>query len=176
MSKKSKMSFFESFDHTDKSAWATTKRLNDDEFIIRSRGSLSGSCEHCGQEYRIKSATHKYCSKACSRQSMKDKRKARGFSEYSAGKLRFLVFNRDNFRCIYCGRATWDTDNLTLHADHIHPASKGGADTIDNLVTSCSECNVAKGADLVYNVEEILAEVQKRNKQIGKLKEKLNDS
>lgn len=58
--------------------------------------------------------------------------------------VRFAVLQRDEFRCRYCGRTAAAT--LQLHVDHIHPRSKGGSDTLDNLVTACSECNIGKGA------------------------------
>ena len=58
-------------------------------------------------------------------------------------KLRFEVFKRDSFKCQYCGRSSPD---VILHADHVHPESKGGATDILNLVTSCIDCNLGKGA------------------------------
>ena len=56
-------------------------------------------------------------------------------------KYRFAVLLRDGFKCQYCG-ATKDTDSL--HVDHIVPFSKGGKNTMDNLITSCSRCNHSK--------------------------------
>lgn len=55
--------------------------------------------------------------------------------------LRFKVFERDGFRCRYCGRGTPD---VVLQADHVIPASKGGPYTMENLVTSCRDCNIGK--------------------------------
>lgn len=55
-------------------------------------------------------------------------------------ELRSAIYERDNFACLEC-RATED---LTL--DHIHPWSKGGRDTYDNLRTLCRPCNSRKGA------------------------------
>ena len=59
-------------------------------------------------------------------------------------RVRFQVFERDGFRCGYCG-ATPKT--AQLHVDHIVPVSKGGTDHPSNLATACSECNLGK-ADL----------------------------
>lgn len=56
--------------------------------------------------------------------------------------LRFDVFQRDMFRCRYCGRSA--DDGVVLHADHVIPQSKGGPTTLDNLVTACFECNIGK--------------------------------
>jgi len=56
-------------------------------------------------------------------------------------KLRFEVFKRDGFKCAYCGRTP---PTVTLEVDHIDPKSKGGKDDINNLLTSCFDCNRGK--------------------------------
>lgn len=58
-------------------------------------------------------------------------------------KIRFEVFKRDNFTCQYCGKKA---PEVVLHADHIEPKSKGGKDTLLNLVTACIDCNLGKAA------------------------------
>ena len=58
-----------------------------------------------------------------------------------AKRVRFEVFKRDDFRCQYCGR---QTPSVILQIDHIVPRSQGGADEINNLVTSCTDCNLGK--------------------------------
>ncbi|WP_158495382.1 HNH endonuclease [uncultured Micrococcus sp.] len=48
------------------------------------------------------------------------------------------VLRRDGHRCAYCG----------AHAttvDHIHPRSRGGENSWENLVACCLTCNGAKG-------------------------------
>ena len=55
---------------------------------------------------------------------------------------RFNVFLRDKFSCQYCG----NKNELTF--DHLLPRSRGGKTDWDNVVTSCSECNVEKGGRL----------------------------
>ena len=54
-------------------------------------------------------------------------------------KLRTQVFERDQYRCLHCGT------HKDLRADHIHPESKGGATTLENLQTLCAPCNSRKG-------------------------------
>lgn len=49
------------------------------------------------------------------------------------------VLRRDRFRCQYCG----SRDKLTI--DHVHPKSRGGRDTWENLVAACTPCNNRKG-------------------------------
>lgn len=59
-------------------------------------------------------------------------------------RLRFLVMQRDNFKCCMCGASPAKDPNVELHIDHIIPWSKGGETTIDNLQTLCSKCNLGK--------------------------------
>lgn len=66
-------------------------------------------------------------------------------------KLRFEVFKRDNFTCRYCGRKT---PQVVLEVDHVIPVAKGGTDELDNLVTSCWECNRGKGAALLTEIPD----------------------
>jgi len=56
-------------------------------------------------------------------------------------KIRFEVFKRDGFICQYCGG---HPPAIILEVDHIIPVSKKGTDDIDNLVTSCFDCNRGK--------------------------------
>ena len=51
---------------------------------------------------------------------------------------RNAIYQRDNYRCVYCG----SQNNLTL--DHVFPFSKGGQETLNNLVTCCRSCNSRK--------------------------------
>lgn len=50
------------------------------------------------------------------------------------------ILRRDNHKCQYCSRT-----DLTLTIDHIHPKSKGGDDSWENLVAACVKCNNKKG-------------------------------
>jgi hypothetical protein len=59
-------------------------------------------------------------------------------------RVRWSVFQRDDFRCVYCGVARKDGANLVI--DHGDPFSKGGADDPSNFVTACKECNDGKRA------------------------------
>src|ERR1051325_9605995 len=61
-------------------------------------------------------------------------------------KKRLDIFKRDRFCCRYCGKHPPDA---LLHVDHIVPVVAGGTDDPTNLVTSCSECNLGKGATLL---------------------------
>jgi hypothetical protein len=88
----------------------------------------------------------------------KQPRKRKALSQ----KLRFEVFRRDKFTCQYCGAKAPD---VLLQCDHIEPHSKGGADHILNLITSCKDCNGGKGARRIS--EE--ATLQKTRAQLEEL-------
>lgn len=90
---------------------------------------------------------------------MTEKRKA------ISKRMRFEVLKRDMFTCQYCGKQPPDT---VLHMDHIKPVSKGGKNTVLNLVTSCVDCNLGKS-----NVElSDDSAVKKQHKQLSEMAEK----
>lgn len=60
-----------------------------------------------------------------------------------SNKTRFEVFQRDKFTCQFCKR-TKDHDNISLEVDHIIAVANGGTDTIENLHTTCFDCNRGK--------------------------------
>lgn len=55
--------------------------------------------------------------------------------------IRSSVYARDDYTCRYCG-----SRGVELECDHVVPVSKGGATTLENLVTACRPCNRSKGA------------------------------
>ena len=59
-----------------------------------------------------------------------------------------MVLERDNHTCQYCGLSP--KDGIKLEIDHKIPRSKGGIDIIDNLITSCFDCNRGKRDFLNY--------------------------
>lgn len=81
-------------------------------------------------------------------------------------KIRFEVFKRDSFTCQYCGKSAPDA---LLHIDHINPIAGGGEDDILNLVTSCQDCNLGKGARKLSDNSV----VKKQKQQLKEASEKL---
>jgi 5-methylcytosine-specific restriction endonuclease McrA len=63
---------------------------------------------------------------------------------------RRALFARDGWRCVYCG-----TSGGRLTLDHVIPRSRGGDSTWENVVTSCSPCNLRKGDRLPHEVEMV---------------------
>lgn len=57
-------------------------------------------------------------------------------------RLRFEVFRRDGYACVYCGRRA---PSVILEADHKVPRCRGGPDTLENLAAACWDCNRGKG-------------------------------
>ncbi len=59
-------------------------------------------------------------------------------------RLRFEIFQRDNFKCTACGRSPATDPGVKLQADHKIPWSAGGETTRENLQTLCEMCNAGK--------------------------------
>lgn len=74
-------------------------------------------------------------------------------------RLRFEIFKRDDFTCVYCGARAAGGDGL--HVDHLTPVASGGKNEPDNLVTACAACNLGKGAVHLDAVN--FAELSSRN-------------
>ncbi len=80
---------------------------------------------------------------------------------------RFEVFKRDQFICQYCGN---HPPSIILEIDHITPVSKGGNNGMNNLVTSCFECNRGKAARLLTIAPMSLSD---KSKQIAEKEKQL---
>lgn len=57
--------------------------------------------------------------------------------------MRAAVIARDGYVCQLCRGPVEPND---VHLDHIHPFSKGGRTTVNNLQVTHSRCNMSKGA------------------------------
>lgn len=80
-------------------------------------------------------------------------------------KVRFEIFKRDMFKCVYCGNKAPD---ILLQIDHIIPVSKGGDNDLTNLVTSCESCNNGKRDKSLDDHTT----VEKKRNQMERLQEK----
>jgi 5-methylcytosine-specific restriction endonuclease McrA len=54
---------------------------------------------------------------------------------------RLRIFERDAYRCVYCG-VQFPAEELTV--DHVEPRVRGGDRSDGNLVTACRACNTLK--------------------------------
>lgn len=88
--------------------------------------------------------------------------------------IRFEVFKRDSFKCVYCGSAA---PEVILHVDHIQPISKGGSNDIVNLATACQPCNLGKKArtlddkSIIEKSRNQMEELQQRKDQLDMMME-----
>lgn len=79
---------------------------------------------------------------------------------YADPVLRRQLFDRDGWRCRYCGEPL---DSTTVTLDHIMPVSRGGTNDADNLASACMMCNSIKSGRTIEEVAaQILATVQRR--------------
>jgi len=108
--------------------------------VVRNTSELINGQLWCLKCHGVKPKKQKPC------QSPKSKRgrSKRGW------KLKLTIRRRRLFkadpRCSYCGcDLNWHTATL----DHVVPTSKGGTDSMDNLVLACQPCNVQKADKLL---------------------------
>ena len=83
------------------------------------------------------------------------------------------MYIRDNYKCVYCHRDGKESfyDWMTIENDHLIPASKGGSDGLDNMVTSCTVCNSFKGSYLPENYRSL-----SRDELLNDIREKIKES
>lgn len=70
------------------------------------------------------------------------------------------IHERDDYTCYYCENKFAYNE---LHVDHLVPASKGGKDKKENLVTACKKCNLTK-SDLT--LKDFLLKTIKKHKEL----------
>lgn len=115
-------------------------------------------CKCCGKTYLSGHSKQIFCSKDC----IKNYYKNIHISDFTTN--RFVIFERDKFRCIYCGKSSIE-DKKELRIEHIIPRSKGGNNNLENIVTSCISCNLEKLVMILGDniINRIVTEVKKRN-------------
>ena len=59
-----------------------------------------------------------------------------------SGRLRQMIFERDNYKCVLCGKGV--SDGVSIEVDHIIEWVDGGRTIYDNGQTLCSDCNKGK--------------------------------
>ena len=62
---------------------------------------------------------------------------------YNVTENRLKVFERDSYKCHYCGK---QLTRFTATLDHIQPVSKKGDNSLGNLITACLHCNSRRGS------------------------------
>lgn len=104
-----------------------------EEILYRAKNGQPITHKRCGVCDGIYESypTQKYCSDQCKRDAVEAR---------DTGN-RWIIYNRDGCRCVYCGVTASESE---LSPDHIIPWVKGGQHTASNIVTSCLECNTSK--------------------------------
>ena len=78
-------------------------------------------------------------------------------TEYQQGRMygyadkKAYLLERENYCCIYCGI---HASKARMEIEHVIPRSRGGTDSLNNLVLSCNACNQAKGSQDVQTYLE----------------------
>lgn len=76
------------------------------------------------------------------------KRKARLLNapgSYTRADIEQLYTDQDG-RCAYCGASIFWQVRRDVHIDHVQALSRGGSNNPDNLLLTCSHCNLSKGS------------------------------
>jgi hypothetical protein len=60
---------------------------------------------------------------------------------YNVRENRVKVFERDEYKCRYCGK---QLTRFTVTLDHVKPVADGGDNSFENLLTACLDCNSRK--------------------------------
>ena len=148
-------------------------------------------CAICKQEFDLPHPNAKYCSKECQTKQNKIKQKEKTekdcwlcntkFTGRSNQKFcspacrnkateprtQFAIFNRDKFKCIYCGRSPLNDQDVELTISHIRPWSSSKDDKADNVATCCKECSKEKTSTFIREESYVLDVIDKRNKKCG---------
>ena len=129
--------------------------------------ALKCVCKKCTKPFMQKTHIGKkeayceFCSEIVSKNSRrksgriaKSRRRARMRNTKNDSIDPFDVFDAADWTCYLCGDSTPRSlrgtyDNRAPELDHIHPLSKGGTHTIDNVACCCRRCNHIKGDDLL---------------------------
>lgn len=101
---------------------------------------------HLPEEIEICQAAKKAATKEAPK-SERDLNKELDF--YNVRENRLKVFERDDYKCRYCSK---QLTRFTATLDHIQPVSKGGDNSLDNLVTACLHCNSQRGNRPVMDI------------------------
>lgn len=145
--------------HSDVVLWqfvANRAEWADREVVLIEHCAKVVSCSRCGNDEAVvfvfKDFIHHgeiRCGKCFHSLGWAPKPKNIGKRRSLPPALRWRVIEAAGHRCTYCGRHVSQLDpelSEYIHVDHIVPVARGGTDDLENLVCSCSTCNLGKGA------------------------------
>ncbi len=115
---------------------------------------------HKGKIYEIKIPSEIKQSLELKKEKKKTPKDELSEDYYKNPMNRKIIFERDNYKCHYCGQKV-NENNATL--DHKIPLSKGGTNSKDNLVVCCFECNsIKRGKTLEEVAPKLLERLKKK--------------
>jgi 5-methylcytosine-specific restriction endonuclease McrA len=115
---------------------------------------IDKSCIKCGFIIKVKRRNNKPICKLCQENSH--------IKQYKLNS--FKIFERDNFKCIYCGRSSIE-HGMILQVEHVMPEYTYENNSFLNIVTSCYECNFSKS---IYKLsDDVVNRIIDRNKKLA---------
>lgn len=75
------------------------------------------------------------------------------------------IFERDDYICQYCGVWCYDSfiqNKKSVTIEHLIPVIMGGNNKIENLITSCRECNLLKGSKSFKTIDDAREYIKKQ--------------
>jgi 5-methylcytosine-specific restriction endonuclease McrA len=103
---------------------------------------LSRECAWCGATFTATRASQTNCSQHCKRKAMRYRRRGRehgSTSHFTWGEF-MRLFIAAGRRCAYCDMEIAGQPD----PDHVVPLSRGGSNSITNILPSCRACNSDK--------------------------------
>lgn len=155
----------------EKARWASYRQRNHDEVLNRTRRWRDQNPD------KVKSYTFKYYYDNREREKQKARRQYQknkpyyiAYAKQATAKRRAIIAQADGSfssadirglyaeqegRCFYCGIPIYLELSGDVHVDHVIPISRGGSNSVDNLVCACASCNLSKKDKLVSEWEAV---------------------
>ena len=123
------------------------------------------NCVICNKLIKRRAAQHKYCNKCKPiverfRVSHYEALKKNAGGTYTIEDFHNLCDSL-NWQCAYCGKQITED---TATRDHVMPVSRGGNNSIDNILPACFSCNASKNNK---TKEEYLIYKEEKCKQVN---------
>ncbi|MBC6497667.1 MAG: HNH endonuclease [Alphaproteobacteria bacterium GM7ARS4] len=112
--------------------WATAEWMKRTGNVFRDPDRGIRKLHQSGYLIKVKKGVYRYHPEDVKRRRPED---------FSAEQKR-KILERDQYRCVICGRGK--KDGVELHVDHIKPKDLGGKATIENGQTLCAQHNFIK--------------------------------